>query len=193
MKITIGFCPIPFATLHVPLTTCCWTWEQLLVCYERRLTDRVSEPSCTGLTLQDFGSGVGLREQSPALPCVRAQQLQLLQQGPTTAGAEPQAMLGVLWESRVLISIHEPFFHYIFSLSFWWMGWESSMMELSCPPLGNHHTPKDSLNCSVLIIMAWWQQVLTSFYSTRLSYVMETINAPPYSLVDYEDGYTATA
>jgi len=141
MKITIGFCPIPFATLHVPLTICCWTWEQLLVCYERRLTDRVSEPSCTGLTLQDFGSGVGLREQSPALPCVRAQQLQLLQQGPTTAGAEPQAMLGVLWESRVLISIHEPFFITFSPCPFdeWgekavWWSWAAHHWETTTPP-----------------------------------------------------------
>jgi len=41
-----------------------------------------------------------LCEQSPALPHVRSDQPQLLQNRPATARAEPRVMLGVLWEGR---------------------------------------------------------------------------------------------
>lgn len=60
---------------------------------------------CSALLAQKgFGSSrlrVGLCEQSPAVPPVRARQLQLLQQGPATARAELWVMLVVLWASRL--------------------------------------------------------------------------------------------
>lgn len=57
------------------------------------------------LTQQDFGSRrlrVGLCEWSPAVPPVKAEQLQLLQQGLATARAELRVMLGVHRESRAV-------------------------------------------------------------------------------------------
>jgi len=47
------------------------------------------------------GAAGGLCEQSPTVPHVRAEQLQLLQQGPAAATAEPWAVLGALWESGI--------------------------------------------------------------------------------------------